>query len=153
MATKSALSLLSRYEALFELSSEVNTSQEIAQVGHLLARRLKYVADVFSWRYFSLEYEGTGSATDQRVAMVVDGFRGKATVGSIPIERLCHVELKLWEGKKSRFLEGDELARAKSTLPEQFRKDDIVQIYVCPRFGAGHLQSLLLYSKQRQLFN
>ncbi len=152
MATEDALSTLSRYEALFELSSEVNTSTEIAQVGKLLVRRLKYVADVFSWRYFSLEPEGSHS-TGQRVAIVVDGFRGQATVDHIPVDQLCSVELGLWRGKKSRFLEAEELETAKKTLPEQFHKETIAQIYVCPRFGTSGLQSVLLYSKLRQPFN
>jgi signal transduction histidine kinase len=153
MATESALSTLSRYEALFELFGEVNTSTEIAQVGELLARRLKYVADVFSWRYFSLEAADSQSSMDQRVAIVVDGYRGKAAVDHIPVDRLCNVELELWSGKKSRFLEGDKLEDAKRSLPEQFHKPNIVQIYVCPRFGAGTLQSMVLYSKVRKPFN
>jgi signal transduction histidine kinase len=152
MTTEGALSTLSRYEALFELTSEVNASSEIVQVGTLLVRRLKYVADVFSWRYFSLEPEGSAVAA-QRVAIVVDGSRGQATVDHVPIDQLCNVELELWSGKKSRFLEGAELESAKKTLPGQFRKDTIVQVYVCPRFGTGGLQSMFLYSKVRSPFN
>jgi signal transduction histidine kinase len=152
MATEGALSTLSRYEALFELSSEVNASTDIAQVGELLVRRLKYVADVFSWRYFSLEPEGSHVAGRQ-VAIVVDGFRGRATVNLIPVGELCNVEVDLWKGRKSRFLEGEELESAKQTLPEQFRKPTIVQMYVCPRFGTGRLESMLLYSKVRSPFN
>jgi signal transduction histidine kinase len=153
MPTDSALSTLSRYETLFELSTEVNASTEIAQVGQLLASRLKYVADVFSWRYFSLERADSESARPQGVAIVVDGHRGTATVQHIPIENLCNVELTLWKAKKSRVLEGKDLEAAKKVLPAQFHKDDIVQLYVCPRFGAGGLQSMLLYSKRRQPFN
>jgi signal transduction histidine kinase len=152
MATEGALSTLSRYEALFELSSEINASTDIAQVGELLVRRLKYVADVFSWRYFSLEPEGSHTAGKQ-VAIVVDGFRGRATVHQIPVDELCSIEVNLWKGRKSRFLEAEELEIAKQTLPEQFRKPTIVQIYVCPRFGTGRLESMLLYSKVRSPFN
>jgi signal transduction histidine kinase len=152
MATEGALSTLSRYEALFELSSEVNASTDIAQVGELLVRRLKYVADVFSWRYFSLEPEGPHAA-GQRVAIVVDGFRGRASVSQIPVDELCGVEVDLWKGRKSRFLGGEELEGAKQTLPEHFRKPTIVQVYVCPRFGTGRLESMLLYSKLRSPFN
>ena len=64
-----------------------------------------------------------------------------------------YYELSLWTRKRHFFLEGKELADAKSVLPRQFQKDDIVQIFVCPRFGAGRLQSMLLYSKRRQPFN
>ena len=152
MPAESALSTLSRYEALFELSSEINAATEIVRAGELLVRRLKYVADVYSWRYFSLEREEADSITD-RMAMVVDGHRGEVNVERIPMEQLCNVELSLWTRKRHFFLEGKELADAKGVLPRQFQKDDIVQIFVCPRFGAGRLQSMLLYSKRRQPFN
>lgn len=153
MSTDTGLSRLSRYEALFELSTEINASTDIAQVSQLLVRRLKYVADVFSWRYFSLERDESGSSADQRVAMVVDGHRGQATVDRISIEQLCQVEVDLWNTKKARFVEGEELDRIRSTLPEQFHKPDIVQLYACPRFAAGGLRSMVLYSKRRQPFN
>ncbi len=152
MATEGALSTLSRYEALFELSSEINAASEILRAGELLARRIKYVADVYSWRYFSLESQGANSIS-ARQAMVIDGYRGNADVEHVPEERLCSVELSLWSRRRSSFLEGAELEQAKRVLPEQFRKDDIVQIVVCPRFGGGGLQSMLLFSKRRQPFN
>ena len=136
MATESALSTLSRYEALFELASEVNSSTDMEQVGQVFVRRLKYVADVFSWRYVSLEPEGSPAA-GQRMAITMDGFRGRASMEQIPVDRLCSVELDLWKGRKSRTLEGDELESAQQVLPEQFRKGTIVQIYACPLFGAG----------------
>ncbi|WP_455389224.1 hypothetical protein, partial [Petrachloros mirabilis] len=142
MPAEDALSTLSRYEALFELLSEINAATEIVRAGELLVRRLKYVADVYSWRYFSLEREEADSRTD-RMAMVIDGHRGEANVERIPVEQLCDVELSLWSRKRHFFLEGKELADAKSVLPRQFQKDDIVQIFVCPRFGAGRLQSML----------
>lgn len=153
MPAESALSTLSRYEALFELASEVNAAVEIARVSELLARRLKYVADVYSWRYFSLEREDPDSATEPGLAMVIDGYRGRARVERLPVERLCTVELSFWSGRRSSFLEGRELDDAKSVLPPQFHKDDIVQIFVCPRFEARQLQSMVLYSKRRHPFN
>ena len=58
MSSQAALSLLSRYEALFELFENVNTSAEIEAAGQVLAGRLKYVADVFSWRYLRVEPDG-----------------------------------------------------------------------------------------------
>lgn len=152
MPTEGALSTLSRYEALFELSSEINAATEILRVGEQLARRIKYVADVYSWRYFSLEREGADSRKD-RQAMVIDGYRGNASVEHVPVERLCNVELRLWSQRRHSFLEGKELEEAKRALPEQFKKDDVVQIVVCPRFGDGGLQSMLMFSKRRHPFN
>ena len=60
MPADEALARLARYESLFELSSEINTANDIARVGDVMARRLKYVADVFSWRYLGMESEGIG---------------------------------------------------------------------------------------------
>lgn len=153
MTTESALSTLSRYEAFFELTAEINASTEIEQVGQLLARRLKYVADVFSWRYVSFGSEDGLALPAEAEVIVIDGFRGTASVDHVPKAQLCDVEMSLWKAKRSRFIEGDELEAAKTTLPEQFRKDRIVQLYVCPRFGAGGLESMLIYSTTRRPFN
>jgi signal transduction histidine kinase len=150
MATDAALSLLSRYEALFELSGEVNASADIAATGQVLARRLKYVADVYSWRYIRLESRGLTGASGDPEALVVDGHRGQAAVARIPVTALGEIESELWRGRRVRIVEAEELAGAKPRLPPHFQQAGIVQIYVCPRFGAGELEGLLLFSKRRQ---
>jgi len=152
MTTEGALSTLPRYEALFELASEINVATEILGAGAVLARRLKYVADVYSWRYFCLELEDEASSMG-RQAMVIDTDRGAVTVEHIPWDQLCSVELDLWRRERPSFLEDEELDAAKLVLPEQFKKNDIVQLFVCPKFGAGKLQSILLFSKRRAPFN
>jgi len=152
MALGRALSTLSRYEALFELTSEINASAEIEAVGQLLARRLKYVVDTLSWRYLSLDAGDSPSLKAERMAMVIDGHRGRASVGHVPVNSLCELELDLWTAKKSRFVEGDELESARPILPEPFQSDAILQIYVNPRFADGELRSLLLFGKQREPF-
>jgi signal transduction histidine kinase len=150
MATNAALSLLSRYEALFELTGEVNAATTIEGTGGVLARRLKYVADVFSWRYIRVEPERPGSATAQREALVIDGYRGEATTERAATPTLGQVEADLWQSRRARILEAEELAAVRTSLPPHLHKADIVQIYVCPRFGAGELESLFLFSKRRQ---
>jgi hypothetical protein len=50
-STQDLLSKVSRYEALFELTGVINAATDIESVGEVLARRLKYIADVYSWRY------------------------------------------------------------------------------------------------------
>lgn len=155
MSTDTALSLLSRYEALFELSGDVNAATEIAEVAQVLARRLKYVADVFSWRYYLVESAETASASGsaEPTALALDGHRGEATVQRLPLTELSDVERDLWSARKVRMLGAGELAAVQPGLPAHFQKSDIVQVYVCPRFGAGVLQGLLLFSKRRQPFN
>lgn len=153
MSSHAALSLLSRYEALFELFENVNSSAEIEAAGQVLAGRLKYVADVFSWRYLRIEPDGPTPGSHESTALVVDGHRGKATVQRVPVSALCGLELELWNTHRARTLEADEFAAVRATLPASFQKPDIVQVYVCPRFGAGGLEGMFLFSKRRQPFN
>jgi len=153
VSSDAALSLLSRYEALFELFENVNTSTEIETAGQVIAGRLKYVADVFSWRYLRIESDGPTRGSSGRTALVVDGHRGKATVQRIPGSDLCALELELWNTHRARTLEADELAAVRATLPASFQKPDIVQVYVCPRFGVGGLEGMFLFSKRRQPLN
>ena len=54
-ATNALLSKMSRYEALIELTGVINAASDIETVGTELARRLKYIVDVFSWRYICFE--------------------------------------------------------------------------------------------------
>ena len=153
MAAEGSLSRLTRYESLFELSSEMNTASEIARVGDLMARRLKYVADVFSWRYLSIERESIGSSNREGNALIIDEYQGTATLTNVLPDHLSSVESQLWAKRKTSFLAGETLAEAKATLPKQFQKNDIVQVFVCPHFGAGELQGLSLFSRRRQAFS
>jgi signal transduction histidine kinase len=153
MPAEEALSRLTRYESLFELSSEINTASEIARVGDVMARRLKYVADVFSWRYLSIECESIGSSNYQGNAMIIDGHQGTAAVTHVLPDHLSTVESELWAKRKTCFLAGEMLAEVKGSLPKQFQKNDIVQLFVCPHFGADELQGLSIFSRRRQPFN
>ena len=47
-STQDLLSKVSRYEALFELTGVINAASDIESVGEVLARRLKYIVDVYS---------------------------------------------------------------------------------------------------------
>jgi signal transduction histidine kinase len=152
MVSDDNLSRLSRYEALFELSVEINASSEIAQAGQILASRLKYAADVYSWRYLCFE-EAASNDDDAAVGIVVDGHRGAAQVEDTDTSQLCEVELNLWDARKARHLVGDELAYARSVLPAQFQRDDIAEVYVRPRISGDGLQSMFLFSKLREPFN
>ncbi|GIK39579.1 MAG: hypothetical protein BroJett011_34120 [Chloroflexota bacterium] len=153
MSAEGSLSRLTRYESLFELSSEINTASEITRVGDVMARRLKYVADVFSWRYLSIEGESIGSSNSAGNVLIIDGYQGTATLTHILPDHLSSVESKLWANRKTCFLAGETLAEAKESLPKQFQKNDIVQLFACPHFRAGELQGLSIFSRRRQAFN
>jgi signal transduction histidine kinase len=150
MSAETALSKLARYESLFELSSEINTTSEITRVSDLMARRLKYVADVFSWRYLSIEHKNVGSLDNGGSVMVIDGYRGAATVSNVLPDQLSSVESMLWAKRKTCFLDEEILAEAKEFLPKQFQKDDIVQLFAYPHFGGGELEGLSIFSRRRQ---
>src|SRR5690554_2075249 len=116
MPAEEALSRLTRYESLFELSSEINTANEIARVGDVMARRLKYVADVFSWRYLSIECESIGASNYQGNAMIIDGHQGTATVTHMLPDQLSTIESEFWAKRKTCFLDGETLAEVKGSL-------------------------------------
>lgn len=153
MLEEGSLSRLTRYESLFELSSEINTTNEIVRVGDVMARRLKYVADVFSWRYLSSECGRIGSSNTEGTAMIIDGYQGTATVTHVRPDQLSSVEWQLWARRKTSFLAGEMLAEAKASLPKQFQKNDIIQVFACPHFRAGDLKGLSIFSRRRQAFN
>ena len=153
MPTEEELSRLTRYEAIFELSSKINTSDEIGQVGELLASRLKFVADVFSWRYFNVESEYVDSSNSEKKVLIIDGYRGQATVSYIPLENLSKFESNLWEERKVSFLAGQNLSKVIEDLPTQFQKTDIRQLFVYPLFLGREIRGMFISSKRRELFN
>jgi class 3 adenylate cyclase len=153
MSIESALSKLTRYEALFELSNELNVSGNIVNAGKIMASRLKYVADVFSWRYFSVPGEGKGALSHERNVLIIDGYRGQATVANNLNQALTPVESKWWEDGNTCLIEGEALIAAKKSLPELFHKNDIIQIYVYPEFEDRKLQGMFIFSKRKQPFN
>jgi signal transduction histidine kinase len=153
MSIEEDLSRLTRYEAIFEVSSEINKSDEIEQVAELLARRLKYVADVFSWRYFAVESKSIVSSNSEKNVIVIDGYRGQSTAAYILLEDLSKVESSLWVERKVIFLEGEILSEAKEYLPKHFQNDDISQLFVCPHLSGREIRGLFIFSKRRQPFN
>jgi hypothetical protein len=72
------LSKLSRYEALFELAGVINAAADIEAVGEVLARRLKYIADVYSWRYVCFDGDPADEDDPAPTAIVIDGYRGSS---------------------------------------------------------------------------
>jgi hypothetical protein len=66
--------------------------------------------------------------------MIVDGYQGTATLTNVLPDHLSSVESKLWAMRKTCFLAGETLAEAKESLPKQFQKNDIVQVFVSPHF-------------------
>src|SRR5210317_1978272 len=79
-STNALLSKISRYEALLELTGVVNAASDIESVGKELARLLKYVVDVYSWRYICFEGDLEDSKNHEATTIIVDGFRGSADV-------------------------------------------------------------------------
>lgn len=153
MPKEKELSRLSRYEAIFELASKINTSNEISKVAELLAGRLKYVADVFSWRYFAVGSEHVDSSNSEIKVIIIDGHRGQATIGYHQLVELPEFETGLWKERKVSFLNGKTLSNARDFLPDQFQKDDINQLFVYPLFFGREIRGIFVFSKRREAFN
>ena len=143
---------MSRYEALLELTGVVNAATDIESVGMELARRLKYIVDVYSWRYICFEGDPGETEKPETTTIVVDGFRGRADVQRTTPAALSGFEMELWNGRKTDMLCGETMSGALEHLPEHFRRDDLEQISVNTLVENGKTQALYLFCKRRQPF-
>lgn len=151
-SNKDLLSKVSRFEALFELTGLINSASDVDTVGDVLARRLKYIVDIFAWRYIC--FDGDPEATDgpAPVAIIVDGFRGTASVERTGPEALSEVERELWHDRKTRIVSGETKNKMLQGLPAHFYKSDIEQISANTVVENGRTQALYLFCKRRQPF-
>ena len=151
-STQVLLSKVSRYEALFELTGVINAASDIESVGEVLARRLKYIADVYSWRYICFDGDPEDTEGPEPIAIVVDGYRGSADVMRTTPAALSSFEAKLWRDRKTRVLGGEAMHDALEQLPAHLQKDDLEQISVNTLVEKGKTQALYLFCKRRQPF-
>jgi signal transduction histidine kinase len=145
-------SKLSRYEALFELTGAINAATDIESVGEVLARRLKYIVDVYSWRYICFDGDPEDLEGPEPVAIVIDGYRGAADVMRSFAAVLSSFERELWSDRKTQILSGERLTEALEHLPTHFQKDDLAQISVNVLVEDGKTQALNIFCKRRQPF-
>jgi signal transduction histidine kinase len=146
------LSKVSRYEALFELAGVINSASDIESVGEVLARRLKYIVDVYSWRYLCFDGDPDDKESPTPTAIVVDGYRGSAEVTRTVPAELSKLEAELWRDRKTRILTGDSMLAALEQLPAHLGKDDLDQVSVNTLVEDGKTQALYLFFKGRQPF-
>jgi signal transduction histidine kinase len=146
------LSKVSRYEALFELTGAINGASSIESVGEVLARRIKYIVDIYSWRYICFDGDPEDSEGPEPTAVVVDGYRGGAEVMRTGPTGLSDFEAGLWRDRKTRILYGAPMNDALEQLPAHLRKDDLEQISVNSLVEKGKTQALYLFGKRRQPF-
>ena len=147
------LSKVSRYEALFELTGAVNAATDIEAAGEVVAHRLKYVADVYAWRYLCFDSDPEDNEGSEPMAIVVDGFRGRADVVRTNRAGLSRLEGQLWRERKTRILCGEPMGEALEQLPDHFQKGDLEQISVNTLVEDGRTQALFLFCKRRQPFS
>lgn len=152
-STRDLLSKVSRYEALFELTGVINAATDIESVGVVLARRLKYIVDVYSWRYICFDGDPEESQSTEPTAVVVDGYRGRAEVLRTDPDSLSSLEMELWRDRKTRILCGDPMSEVLEHLPDRLQKDDLEQISVNALVEDGKTQALFLFCKRRQAFS
>ena len=135
------------------MTGAINAASDIAVVGEVLAHRIKYIADVYSWRYICFDGDPEDREGPEPVAIVVDGFRGRATVERSKPSQLSSVEGELWRDRKTRILCGEPMIEALEQLPEHFRKGDLEQISVNTLVEDGRTDALFLFCKRRQPFS
>lgn len=143
---------MSRYEALLELTGVINAAGDIESVGTEMARRLKYIVDVFSWRYICFDGDPEDADNPEPTTIVIDGNRGRADVMRTKPAALSSFELELWQDRKARMLCGEPMRDALEEFPNHFRKDDLEQISVNALVENGKTQALYLFCKRRQPF-
>jgi signal transduction histidine kinase len=143
---------MSRYEALLELTGVINAAKDIESVGMEMARRLKYIVDVYSWRYICFEGDPEDTEKPKSTTIVVDGNRGRADVTRTHSHALSSLEMQLWHDRKTRLLCGKTMFDALEQLPEHFRRGDLEQIAVNTVVEDGMTQALYLFCKRRQPF-
>jgi signal transduction histidine kinase len=146
------LSKVSRYEALFELTGVINAASDIESVGQVLARRLKYIVDVYSWRYLCIDGDPEQTGGPEPIAIVVDGHRGRAEVNRTSPAALSNLELELFRDRKTCVLQGKSMSDALEQLPKHFKKDDLKQISVNALVEDGKTRALYLFCRRRQPF-
>jgi signal transduction histidine kinase len=147
------LAKLGRYEALFELTDAINASSDIDATSQVLAGRLKYVTDIFAWRYLSLDAEGTGPGETEPTSIIIYGFRGRAPVSEAGEEAISAQERELWKERRARVLCEGADAPELAHLPDYFRRADVLQTYSLPLTASAEQRALLLFCKRRQPFN
>ena len=146
------LSKMSRYEALLELTGVINTAIDIETLATELARRLKYICDVYAWRYVCFEGDVEDTKWAEPTTIIVDGNRGRADVRRTNPASLSDFEMELWRNRKTSMFCGQSMSDALEHLPEYFRKDDLEQISVNALVEHGRTQALYLFCKRRQPF-
>jgi len=149
---KDLLSKVSRYEALFELTGAINAANDIESVGEVLARRLKYIVDVNAWRYLCFDGDPEETEGPDPIAIVVDGYRGRADVMRTIPAALSSFEMELWRDRKTRILCGEPMSNALGQLPDHFQKGDLEQISANTLVEDGKTQALYLFCKRRHPF-
>ena len=146
------LSKVSRYEALFELAGVINAAIDIESVGEVLARRLKYIVDIYSWRYVCFDGDPEDTGGPEPIAIVVDGYRGSSEVMRTTPAALSSFEAESWRDRKTRILCGEPMNDALEQLPAHLKRDDLEQISVNTLVEDGKTQALYLFCKRRQPF-
>jgi signal transduction histidine kinase len=147
------LSKVSRYEALFELAGVINAAENIDSVASVLARRLKYVSDVYAWRYICFDGDPDEPEGGKAVAITIDGFRGQADVKTSDCATFTGFELGLWRDRKTQILCDELMSNALEHLPEFFQKDDLEQISVNALVENGRTRALYFFGRRRKPFS
>ena len=153
MPADTILSKLARYEALFQLAGKMNALADVGLIGTAFASGLKYVTDIYSWRYLGITDQVDDSPPGNASLLVIDGYVGKAIVSSVAPSSVSEFEQGLLQSQRPLSLEGHKLAVVQQSLATQFQHPDIAQVYSYPEFGDDKLQGIFLCSSREVPFD
>lgn len=132
---------LVRYDALFALIDDIETSEDIAFISRRVASQWKYFANVNAWRLVVSKDGGY---------RIVDGFRGEARIDDMRTPDpwdAHHLELR-----RPRLVRRDDPAK-EPRPPEHLRGAAVVEIAVLPFFREDRFLGLLSASARHEPFN
>lgn len=134
---------LVRYEALFKLLEDMLGADDIYEIAQQVAKQWKYFANVASWRLMISE-------NDEFV--MVDGFRGQATVNRIGENSLSSWERYHWEKHCPSIIPVSAID-PNLVPPDHLVGSIIHEIQILPIFRNEKCVAILYAGSRREPFN
>lgn len=132
---------LVRYESLFKLLDDIQSSECLETIAQHVSRQWKYFSNATAWR-LNLATE-TGF-------LVIDGFRGESHL--LQVERLGAWDNAFWQQELPRLLTTAEIP-SHPKPPDHLVSRAVTEIQVLPFVRAGRQVALLLISARHRPFS
>ena len=146
------LARLARYESLVDLAQALSQQGDIPSVGRTFGVKLKYVADVRSWRYIGWTYESETDPTKTQSLLILRGLNSNVRASEISLDTLTDFERGLLDQPTVQLLDGEERTDALRALHHEDTGETLGQVYVCPQVHGSPKPSVLLYAAKQGRF-